>query len=93
MSEENTKDTEISPTEASLLEAMTQPLPNTDYKVTAGEPLKAEEKLASKEAIIRYGTDLSGCRCFAGSGCRGGVQSERSRGGHGAIGLGAGMDL
>lgn len=52
MSEENTKDTEISPTEASLLEAMTQPLPNTDYKVTAGEPLKAEEKLASKEAII-----------------------------------------
>ena len=52
MSEENTKDTEISPTEASLLEAMTQPLPNTDYKVTAGEPLKAGEKLASKEAII-----------------------------------------
>ena len=52
MSEENTKDTEISPTEAGLLEAMTQPLPNTDYKVTAGEPLKAGEKLASKEAII-----------------------------------------
>lgn len=52
MSEENTKDTEISPTEASLLEAMTQPLPNTDYKVTAGEPLKAGEKLAFKEAII-----------------------------------------
>lgn len=52
MSEENNKDTEISPTEASLLEAMTQPLPNTDYKVTAGEPLKAEEKLASKEEII-----------------------------------------
>lgn len=52
MSEENTKDTEISPTEASLLEAMTQPLPNTDYKVTAGEPLKAGEKLASKEEII-----------------------------------------
>lgn len=52
MSEENTKDTEISPIEASLLEAMTQPLPNTDYKVTAGEPLKAGEKLASKEEII-----------------------------------------
>ena len=52
MTEENTKDTEISPTEASLLEAMTQPLPNTDYKVTAGEPLKAGEKLASKEEII-----------------------------------------
>ena len=52
MSEENNKDTEISPTEASLLEAMTQPLPNTDYKVTAGEPLKAGEKLASKEEII-----------------------------------------
>ena len=52
MSEENNKDTEISPTEASLLEAMTQPLPNADYKVTAGEPLKAGEKIASKEEII-----------------------------------------
>ena len=52
MSEENTKDTEISPTEASLLEAMTQPLPNADYKVTLGEPLKAGEKIASKEEII-----------------------------------------
>ena len=43
MSEESKTNTEISPTEASLLEAMTQPLPNTDYKVTLGEPLKEGE--------------------------------------------------
>lgn len=52
MSEESKTNTEISPTEASLLEAMTQPLPNTDYKVTLGEPLKEGEKIASKDEII-----------------------------------------
>ena len=39
MSEEQKTDGGISSLEAGLLDAMTQPLPDTEYQVTAGEPL------------------------------------------------------
>ena len=52
MSEEQKTENEISSLEAGLLEAMTQPLPDTDYKATAGEPLSAEAEKAPREAII-----------------------------------------
>ena len=52
MSEEQKTENEVSSLEAGLLEAMTQPLPDTDYKATAGEPLSAEAEKAPREAII-----------------------------------------
>ena len=52
MSEEQKTENEVSSLEAGLLEAMTQPLPDTDYKATAGEPLPEKSEKASREAII-----------------------------------------
>lgn len=52
MSEEQKTDGGISSLEAGLLDAMTQPLPDTEYQVTAGEPLSPGLKKTSREAII-----------------------------------------
>ena len=45
-------DAEISDTETSLLEAMTQPLPDKDYKVNVGSPLPQGTPIADKDSII-----------------------------------------
>ena len=52
MSDEQHQDSEISVDEANLLEAMTQPLPDKDYKVTLGVPLPQGVEIADKESII-----------------------------------------
>ena len=52
MSDIHDSDAEISTNEASLLEAMTQPLPDKDYKVNVGTPLAQGTPIASKESII-----------------------------------------
>lgn len=52
MSDIHDSDAEISTNEASLLEAMTQPLPDKDYKVNVGTPLAQGAPIASKESII-----------------------------------------
>lgn len=52
MSDEQNSDSEISVDEANLLEAMTQPLPDKDYKVNVGTPLPEGTPVADKESII-----------------------------------------
>ena len=52
MSDEQNSDSEISVDEANLLEAMTQPLPDKDYKVNVGTPLSEGAPVAAKESII-----------------------------------------
>ena len=52
MSDEQNSDNEISNDEANLLEAMTQPLPDKDYKVNVGTPLPKGADIADKESII-----------------------------------------
>lgn len=52
MSDEQNSDSEISMNEADLLEAMTQPLPDKDYKVNVGTPLPEGTPVADKESII-----------------------------------------
>jgi len=52
MSDEQNSDGEISVDEANLLEAMTQPLPDKDYKVNVGTPLPVGTPVANKESII-----------------------------------------
>lgn len=52
MSDSQNSENEISANEATLLDAMTQPLPDSDYKVTAGSPLAEGTNKADKESII-----------------------------------------
>ncbi len=52
MSDEQDSGNETSFDEANLLNAMTQPFPNKDYKVTLGTPLEEGSHIAVKEDII-----------------------------------------